>query len=185
MNPHYKKPSEGFSLIELLVYIAIFSIVSASIWQAFIWFQKNHINFTQQQKISFDIDRVYDLLSKDILNTDPTQIIYNSNCLDFGNIKYYISVDNSSQKGTLYRSESCSPSDQKLLENISIDSGNFFVIGPPILDLQGNPILDLQGNPILDPNSKYKTITYSFYIQPDNKTPCCNTTRKVFSAFKQ
>ena len=177
MNPDYKKPSEGFSLVELLVYIAIFSVVSASIWQAFIWFQKNHINFTQQQKISFDIDRVYDLLSKDILNTDPTQIIYNSNCLDFGNIKYYISVDNSSQKGTLYRSESCSPSDQKLLENISIDSGNFFVIGPPILDPQGNPILD--------PNSKYKTITYSFYIQPDNKTPCCNTTRKVFSAFKQ
>jgi len=178
MNPHYKKPSEGFSLIELLVYIAIFSIVSASIWQAFIWFQKNHINFTQQQKISFDIDRVYDLLSKDILNTDPTQIIYNSNCLDFGNIKYYLNVDSSSQKGTLYRSESCSPSDQKLLENIIIGSDNFFVIGPQIRDPNSNQL-------ILDPNSKYKTITYSFHVQLDNKTTCCNTIRQVFSVFSQ
>ena len=169
MNPHYKKPSEGFSLIELLVYIAIFSIVSASIWQAFIWFQKNHINFTQQQKISFDIDRVYDLLSKDILNTDPTQIIYNSNCLDFGNIKYYLNVDSSSQKGTLYRSESCSPSDQKLLENIIIGSDNFFVIGPQIRDPNSNQLIP-------DPNSKYKTITYSL---------CCNTSRTVFSTFSQ
>jgi|GEM_PF-3014217 len=169
MNPDYKKPSEGFSLVELLVYIAIFSVVSASIWQAFIWFQKNHINFTQQQKISFDIDRVYDLLSKDILNTDPTQIIYYSNCLDFGNIKYYLNVDSSSQKGTLYRSESCSPSDQKLLENIIIGSDNFFVIGPQIRDPNSNQLIP-------DPNSKYKTITYSL---------CCNTSRTVFSTFSQ
>jgi prepilin-type N-terminal cleavage/methylation domain-containing protein len=165
----FKNTLRGFSLVELLVYITIFSIVSASIWQAFIWFQKNHINFTQQQKISFDIDRVYDLLSKDILNTDPTQIIYNSNCLDFGNIKYYLNVDSSSKKGTLYRSESCSPSDQKLLENIIIGSDKFFVIGPQIPDPNSNQLIP-------DPNSKYKTITYSL---------CCNTSRTVFSAFSQ
>jgi len=176
------KKLRGFSLVELLVYITIFSIVSASIWQAFIWFQKNHINFSAQQQISFDIDRVHDLLSKDISSADPAivdyskninadnnEISYDNNCLDFGNIKYYLNVDSSSQKGTLYRSESCSPSDQKLLENIIIGSDNFFVIGPQIRDPNSNQLIP-------DPNSKYKTITYSL---------CCNTSRTVFSTFSQ
>jgi len=193
MNPDCKKSSEGFSLVELLVYIAIFSVVSASIWQAFIWFQRNHINFTGQQQISFDIDYLYDLLNKDISISSPNDLPNsNTNCLHISGLKTTYSFE----RGNLYRysdengvcpvsNNSLKPMLDKNIISDSSDTVNFFVIGPLILDLQGNPILDLQGNPILDPNSKYKTITYSFHVQLDNKTTCCNTIRQVFSVFSQ
>jgi prepilin-type N-terminal cleavage/methylation domain-containing protein len=161
----FKDTLRGFSLVELLVYITIFSIVSASIWQAFIWFQKNHINFTQQQQASFDIDHIYDLLNKDIsisgLNDLPDN---NTNCLHISGLKITYSFEG----GNLYRyfdeEGVCSPPDNSLkpllAKNIMIDSDNFFII---------------------ESKSKYKTITYSFKIQLDNKTICCNTTRQVFS----
>ena len=179
----FKNTLRGFSLVELLVYITIFSIVSASIWQAFIWFQKNHINFTEQQKISFDIDHLYDLLNKDISSADPIILNYSKmldengseildesgavkrdkNCLDIGNIKYYISFDNASQKGTLYRSASCSLG-KEILRNIKLSKNLFFY--------------EIAGN------ANYKTISYAFEIDSNNKV-CCGTDRTIFSSLKK
>jgi len=168
------KKLRGFSLVELLVYITIFSIVSASIWQAFIWFQKNHVNFTEQQKISFDIDHLYDLLNKDISISGPNDLPNNNtNCFHISGLKttYFF------KEGNLYRYSDeegvCPPASNLptpfLDKKIIIDSDNFFAIGPQTGDLE----------------SKYKTITYSFQVQLDNKTRCCSTRRQVFSAFMQ
>ena len=168
------KKLRGFSLVELLVYITIFSIVSASIWQAFIWFQKNHINFTEQQQISFDIDHLYDVLNKDISSSSLNDLPnINTNCLHISGIKitYFFGG------GNLYRYPDedengvCPPSNNSLKpmlgKNIISDSSdtvNFFVI---------------------EEKSTYKIITYSFHVQLDNKTSCCNSTRQVFSALTQ
>jgi len=172
MNPDCKKSSEGFSLVELLVYIAIFSVVSASIWQAFIWFQRNHINFTGQQQISFDIDYLYDLLNKDISISSPNDLPNsNTNCLHISGLKTTYSFE----RGNLYRysdengvcpvsNNSLKPMLDKNIISDSSDTVNFFVI---------------------ENKNKYKTITYSFHVQLDNKTTCCNTIRQVFSVFSQ
>ncbi len=175
MNPNNKRISEGFSLVELIVYITIFSIVSASIWQAFIWFQKNHINFTQQQQASFDIDHVYDLLNKDISSADPEILDYSKmldengneildkNCLDTGNIKYHISFDSTSQKGTLYRGASCSLG-KEILRNIKLSKNLFFFE--------------------IASNTNYKTVSYAFEIDSNNKV-CCGTDRTIFSSLNK
>ena len=38
---------------------------------------------------------------------------------------------------------------------------------------------------VIEEKSTYKIITYSFHVQLDNKTSCCNSTRQVFSALTQ
>lgn len=146
-----------------------FSIVSASIWQAFIWFQKNHINFTEQQEISFNIDHVYDLLSRDILNADPTSIalISDSDCIKINGIgAYYF------KSSTLYKANDC--------PNPSSSSSQ----SPPIALLKN---INLNGNSSFFSWSSlpsYLQINYSFSVNIENKM-CCETHRTIFSSLKK
>jgi len=163
----FKNTLRGFSLVELLVYITIFSIVSVSIWQAFIWFQKNHINFTEQQKISFDIDHLYDLLNKDISAVEAKNISANdlvdnySNCISSGDITYYFDTTNSN----LYKGSVCAPNSNPILENINLNSRPKFFL-------------------ITSHSESYKEINYSFVIIRKDKS-CCETNRTIFSSLQK
>lgn len=167
MNPNNKRISEGFSLVELLVYITIFSIVSASIWQAFIWFQKNHINFTDQQKISFDIDHFYDLLNKDISNADFNDILVTdlndnyTNCINVGGVAYYFDATNLN----LYRGSACQTNSNLILKNINLNNRPRFFS-------------------VISHSENYREINYSFTISLKDKK-CCETSRTIFSSLKK
>lgn len=166
----FKNTLRGFSLVELLVYITIFSIVSASIWQAFIWFQKNHINFTEQQQISFDIDRVYDLMSKDIANANLNDISLNNDCVHLiggDGIAYYFN------SAILYKARDCPTIDDQPIEPAPI-------VLLKNIDLNGRAsFFSFSTSPPTSP--KYAQINYSFVINSKNKT-CCETNRTIFSA---
>jgi hypothetical protein len=164
-----KNTLRGSSLVELLVYITIFSIVSDSIWQAFIWFQKNHLNFTEQQQISFDIDHVYDLMSKDIANANVNDISLDNDCIHLtggDGIAYYI---NSS---ILYKAKGCPNPDTNLVEPGSIALlKNIYLLNPRPSFFSIDPSSD----------SNYVKIHYSFEVRSNNKK-CCETNRTIFSA---
>jgi len=56
----------GFSLIEMLVYIAIFSIISFIVWQGIQWMQAKDIEIATQQKIYTEANNAVQTIKKSI-----------------------------------------------------------------------------------------------------------------------
>ena len=86
MQNHHLKL--GFSLIELLVYIAIFSIVSGFIWQGIRWIEEKNDHLARKQAMIRQGLQVFNDVSQMISDLNPTEIELVSgvnNCLKIGN----------------------------------------------------------------------------------------------------
>jgi prepilin-type N-terminal cleavage/methylation domain-containing protein len=94
-----KSNLRGFSLIELLIYMAIFTIISFIVWQGIQWMQQKDLDITAQQKIYAEADNAIQVIKKDIENFDSQldgEISTDSNfrCLKIKN-KGYLFIEDS------------------------------------------------------------------------------------------
>lgn len=85
MQNHYLK--SGFSLIELLVYIAIFSIVSGFIWQGIRWIEEKNDHLAKKQATIRQGLQVFDSVSKMVSDLSPVEVYLSdtsNDCLNIG-----------------------------------------------------------------------------------------------------
>jgi prepilin-type N-terminal cleavage/methylation domain-containing protein len=115
MNNNLK---EGFSLIELLVYIAILTIILGLSWGAIAWMQKQSSSTNKYRKINIDAEIAIKKLSQSIENSSNVSFDNITQCLNVSNnIWFKFIPGNISKLNALYKFNSTATCAQANLTN--------------------------------------------------------------------
>ena len=118
MSKHYKH--NGFSLIELLVYLAIFSVIGSFAWRGIQWAQDRHTQMDTLVKMSSNSSAGLEAMNQAITNAifppkifnETASIFANTQCLEVTNrtktgayntTTFWFGLDNSTARYSLYQ----------------------------------------------------------------------------------
>lgn len=171
MQNHHLKL--GFSLIELLVYIAIFSIVSGFIWQGIRWIEEKNDHLARKQATIRQGLQVFDEFSQMISDLNPTEIELDpddDNCLKIGDSSYTFKEGTNANANFYalfkYGNQSCSepsnpssPPPKDYVFKLANPPGPFFTILPSSTPNERIVTFNLK---LADKTSEYSTVTFKF-----------------------
>lgn len=173
MQNHHLKL--GFSLIELLVYIAIFSIVSGFIWQGIRWIEEKNDHLARKQAMIRQGLQVFNDVSQMISDLNPTEIELVSgvnNCLKIGNnsLAFKEGQNTNANFYALFKydtnpncDETSTPSPKQISDyvfKLANPAGSFFTISPSSSTPNEKIVtFDLK---LADKTSEYSTVTFKF-----------------------
>lgn len=153
-----KKKLRGMSLVELLAYTVILSIVTTALFQLIHFINNMNEQELKQQEAYSEFNLVLLKLDSFVSQTTAANLVVNNSCIEDTQESFYFVRDDASGSYTLCNTKSpqCSTSRQicPLSERLT---------KAPVFKTDGNFFSELSSS-----SGRYKGVTYNFYVsRPD------------------